>query len=77
MESGSRKAGGTILPLACALSVSPAPHDFTRMTAARVIEEIDDLPPEEQAKVIQHALSLARTRQLSADEMGNWLIASR
>jgi len=41
------------------------------MTAAKVIEEIDDLPPEEQAKVIQHAFELARHRQLSADELGD------
>ena len=41
------------------------------MTAAKVIEEIDELPPEEQAKVIQHAFALARQRQLSADELGN------
>ncbi len=40
------------------------------MTAAKVIEEIDDLPPDEQAKVIQYALDLARKRQLSADELG-------
>jgi len=40
------------------------------MIAARVIEEIDDLPPDEQAKVIQHALKLARSRQFSADELG-------
>jgi hypothetical protein len=41
------------------------------MTAAKVIEEIDDLPPEEQVKVIQHAFELARHRQLSADELGD------
>ena len=40
------------------------------MTAAKVIEEIDDLAPEEQAKVIEYALQLARRRQLSADELG-------
>ena len=40
------------------------------MTAAKVIEEINDLPPDEQAKVIQHALDLVRRRQLSADELG-------
>jgi len=40
------------------------------MTAAKVIEEIDELPPDEQAKVIQHALELARKRQLSADKFG-------
>ncbi|PWU12420.1 MAG: hypothetical protein C5B50_21445 [Verrucomicrobia bacterium] len=41
------------------------------MTAAEVIEKMDGLPPEEQAKVIQHALELARHRQLSADELGD------
>lgn len=40
------------------------------MTATQVIEEIESLPPEEQAKVIQHALELARHRQLGADELG-------
>ena len=40
------------------------------MTAAKVIEEMDDLPPDEQAKVIQHAFELARLRQLSPDELG-------
>lgn len=40
------------------------------MTAAKVIEEMDNLPPDEQAKVIQHAFELARHRQLSADELG-------
>ena len=41
------------------------------MTAAQVIEEIEDLSPDEQAKVIQHAFELARHRQLSADELGD------
>ena len=40
------------------------------MTASKVIEELDGLPPAEQAKVIQHAFELARRRQLSADELG-------
>jgi hypothetical protein len=40
------------------------------MTAAKVIEALDDLPPQDQIKVIQHALELARTRQLSGDELG-------
>jgi hypothetical protein len=40
------------------------------MTAAKVIEEIDDLSPDEQARVIQHAFKLARGRQLSPDELG-------
>ena len=31
---------------------------------------MDDLPPEEQAKVIQHTFELARQRQLSPDELG-------
>jgi len=41
------------------------------MTAAKVIEGIDSLPPDDQAKVIQHAFELARHRQLSADELGD------
>ena len=41
------------------------------MTAAKVIEELDGLPPEEQAKVIQHVFDLAQRRQLSADELGD------
>ena len=41
------------------------------MTAAKVIEEMDELPPEEQAKVIHHAFELARYRQLSAAELGD------
>ena len=40
------------------------------MTAAKVIEEMDELPPEDQAKVIQHAFELARHRQLSPNELG-------
>ena len=40
------------------------------MTAAKVIEEIDDLPPGEQAKVIQYAFDLAEHRQLSGEELG-------
>ena len=41
------------------------------MTVTQVIEEIDGLSPDEQAKVIQHAFELARHRQLSADELGD------
>ena len=41
------------------------------MTAAKVIEEMDGLPPDEQAEVIQHAIELARNRKLSADELGD------
>lgn len=41
------------------------------MTAAKVIEDMDRLPPEEQAKVIQHAFELARRRELTADELGD------
>ena len=40
------------------------------MTAAKVIEEIDELPPDEQIKVIPYAFELARTRQLTANELG-------
>lgn len=41
------------------------------MTAAKVIEDMDRLPPDEQAKVIQHAFKLARRRELTADELGD------
>ena len=41
------------------------------MTATQMIEEMDSLAPDEQAKVIQHAFELARHRQLSADELGD------
>jgi hypothetical protein len=40
------------------------------MTAAKVIEEIKHLPPGEQAEVIQFAVELARSRQLTAQELG-------
>lgn len=40
------------------------------MTAARVIEEIKLLTPDEQAEVIQFAVELARSRQLTATELG-------
>ena len=41
------------------------------MTAAKVIAEMNSLPPDEQAKVIRDAFELARHRQLSADELGH------
>jgi len=40
------------------------------MTAAKVIEEIQQLAPNDQAEVIQFAVDLARRRQLSAQELG-------
>jgi len=40
------------------------------MTATQVIEEIMRLRPSEQVEVIQFALQLARTRQLTARELG-------
>jgi hypothetical protein len=40
------------------------------VTAAKVIDEIKHLPPSEQAEVIQFAFELARTRQLTAIELG-------
>ncbi len=40
------------------------------MTAAKVIEEIKHLGSNAQAKVIQFAVGLARTRQLTAQELG-------
>ena len=65
VEQGSKRRCNS-----CNLSVPLGQGKFAFMTAAKVIEEIDELPPEEQAKVIQHALKLARKRQLSADELG-------
>lgn len=41
------------------------------MTAAKVIEEIKQLTPDDQAEVIQFAVKLARTRQLTAQELGD------
>src|SRR5438093_305476 len=40
------------------------------MTAAKVIEEIKHLAPNEQAEVIQFAVELARTRSLTGKELG-------
>ena len=40
------------------------------MTAAKVIDEIKNLPPGEQAEVIQFAFELASTRRLSGKELG-------
>jgi hypothetical protein len=40
------------------------------MTAATVIEEIKHLAPKDQAEVIQFAVELARSRQLTAQELG-------
>jgi hypothetical protein len=40
------------------------------MTAAKVIDEIKQLPPSEQAEVIQFAIELAHRRQLNAEELG-------
>ena len=40
------------------------------MTATAVIEEIEQLPPEEQSRVIQFVNELARKRQLTGKELG-------
>ena len=40
------------------------------MTAATVVEEIKHLAPNEQAEVIQFAVELAGSRQLTAQELG-------
>ena len=40
------------------------------MTAAKVIEEMNALSPDEQGKVIRHAFDLAEHRQLSGEELG-------
>ncbi len=39
------------------------------MTAAKVIEDILHLPREEQSRVLEFALQLARKRQLSGTEL--------
>ena len=39
------------------------------MTATQVIEEIQNLPREEQSRVLQFAFELARSRQLSGAEI--------
>ena len=39
------------------------------MTASAVIEEIEQMPPEDQSRVIQFAIELARKRQLSGKEL--------
>ena len=40
------------------------------MTSAKVIEEIKHLSPREQVEVIQFAVELARSRQLTPQELG-------
>jgi hypothetical protein len=40
------------------------------VTSAAIINEIKELPPTEQAEVIQFALHLAQTRQLTGKELG-------
>jgi len=42
------------------------------MTAAKVIEEMDGLPPDEQAKVIQHAFELAATASSARTKSAIW-----
>jgi hypothetical protein len=42
--------------------------DNYHMTAADVIEEIEQMPPEEQAPVIEYLLELARKRQFAGNE---------
>jgi hypothetical protein len=39
------------------------------MTAEKVIEQIQNLPREEQSRVVQFAFELARSRQLSGAEI--------
>jgi len=46
-----------------------APEDSSLMTATAVIEEIEQMPPEEQSRVIQFAMELARKRQLTGKEL--------
>ena len=40
------------------------------MTAKAVIEEIEQLPPEDQSRVIRFVNELARKRQLTGEELG-------
>jgi hypothetical protein len=49
---------------------SPALFSCLSMTAAKVIEEIQNLPREEQSVVVQFAFELARSRQLSGAQLG-------
>ncbi len=44
--------------------------DIHAMTATAVIEEIEQLSPEEQSRVIQFAIELARRRQFTGKELG-------
>jgi hypothetical protein len=43
---------------------------YENMTAADVIEDIKLLPREEQSRVVEFAMALPRTRQLSGEELG-------
>ena len=40
------------------------------MTSAAIIQEIKQLPPAEQAEVIQFTVELAHSRQLTGKELG-------
>ena len=40
------------------------------MTATAVIEEIEQLPPEDKSRVIHFVNELARKRQLTGEELG-------
>lgn len=40
------------------------------MTAAAVIEKIQQMPPDEQSRVIQFVNELARKRRLTGEELG-------
>jgi hypothetical protein len=39
------------------------------MTAAAIIKEIQELPPEGQSEVIQFAIAFAQSKQKTADEL--------
>ena len=39
------------------------------MSSGAIIQEIQELPPGEQLEVIRYAFELAKTRQLTADEL--------
>ena len=63
--SGKLPKAGRKLPLAA----NSIRGDNFVMTATAVIEQIENLPPEEQSRVIQFAIELARKRQLTGKEL--------
>jgi hypothetical protein len=63
----TRKVG---VPSSCLAALRSLPYS-PFMNAAEVIREIEALPPEEQAKVVQFARKLDAQRKLSPEELGS------